>query len=79
MLVDPLSLLFWPKGTTQSFWPSKHEFDTLFFRPIAPLSDYYSPLSTLANSFLHNMKKNNLKKGKSYYHQKKKKGEKQNG
>ena len=37
--------------------PSKHEFDTLFFDPIAPLSDYYSslsPLSTLANSFPQN-------------------------
>ena len=75
MLVDPLSLLFWPKGTTPKFltletrvWHSV--FST--YRPVIWL--LFPPSPHLQTLFSHKMKKkNNLKKGKSYYQPKRKK------
>lgn len=52
---DASFIIFSTGRTTQKFWPSEHEFDTRVFRPIAPLSFFFSNYSFLSPSPLLNL------------------------
>ena len=75
-MLDPLSLLFWPKGTTQSSWPPRNTSLTLCFSTLSPRYLIIIPLSPPSphlQTLFHKMKKNNLKRGNVITTEKKKK------